>query len=154
MYDATEEGARRAINAAVGADLVVKASGVGVFDALLEAELLQLKTTDNMVVFWDVDAPATLDRVHQNAADPFAELIPRYDAVFTYGGGNPVIRAYTGLGARMCVPIYNALSLGRIIRYQRMLDTPEISVSWGTGYRIGRNGWRNFFSSRPRRFRK
>jgi len=36
-------------------------------------------------------------------------LIPRYDAVFTYGGGDPVIRAYEALGARSCVPIYNAL---------------------------------------------
>src|SRR5205809_487477 len=55
------------------------------------------------------DAPATLDRVHTNAADPFLPLIPRYDFVFTYGGGPPVIEAYTKLGAQVCVPIYNAL---------------------------------------------
>jgi spore maturation protein CgeB len=29
--------------------------------------------------------------------------------VLTYGGGEPVVRAYTALGARECVPIYNAL---------------------------------------------
>jgi spore maturation protein CgeB len=29
--------------------------------------------------------------------------------VFTYGGGDPVVRAYEALGARLCVPIYNAL---------------------------------------------
>jgi spore maturation protein CgeB len=29
--------------------------------------------------------------------------------VLTYGGGNPVIEAYQKLGARQCVPIYNAL---------------------------------------------
>jgi spore maturation protein CgeB len=36
-------------------------------------------------------------------------LIPRFDAVFTYGGGHPVVTAYEGLGARECVPIYNGL---------------------------------------------
>jgi spore maturation protein CgeB len=29
--------------------------------------------------------------------------------IFTYGGGDPVIRAYKRLGARDCVPVYNAL---------------------------------------------
>ena len=63
----------------------------------------------NLVAFWDVDAPATLDRVHLNPADPFGALIPRYDVVFTYGGGPPVVSAYQALGARQCVPIYNGL---------------------------------------------
>jgi spore maturation protein CgeB len=98
-----------AIEAARDADLIVKASGVGVFDDLLERALLELKRPSNMVVFWDVDAPATLDRVLRNPEDPFSSLIPRYDAIFTYGGGDPVVMAYRGLGARRCVPIYNAL---------------------------------------------
>jgi len=56
-----------------------------------------------------VDAPATLDRVQRDPSDPFAVLIPRYDLVLTYGGGSPVVDAYEALGARQCVPIYNAL---------------------------------------------
>ena len=56
-----------------------------------------------------MDAPATLDRVHTHPSDPFLTLIPRYDLVLTYGGGDPVVRAYEALGARRCVPIYNAL---------------------------------------------
>jgi spore maturation protein CgeB len=103
------DGVMRALEAARDADLVVKASGVGVFDELLEREALNLQRPGAMVVFWDVDAPATLDRVQQNADDPFRALIPRYDLVFTYGGGPPVVDAYTQLGARACVPIYNAL---------------------------------------------
>jgi spore maturation protein CgeB len=35
--------------------------------------------------------------------------VPRYDLVLTYGGGEPVRRAYHAAGARECVPIYNAL---------------------------------------------
>ena len=38
-----------------------------------------------------------------------ADLIPQYDFVLTYGGGQPVIDGYRQLGARLCVPIYNAL---------------------------------------------
>ena len=103
------DAVQRCLQDARGADLIVKASGVGVFDELLEAEVLSLKSSRNLVAFWDVDAPATLDRVRQNQSDPFNALIPRYDIVLTYGGGDPVVRAYESLGARACVPIYNAL---------------------------------------------
>lgn len=102
-------GVDQALRAARGADIVVKASGVGVFDALLEAAVLDLQGPGTAVVFWDVDAPATLDRLEADPADPFRMHIPRYDAVLTYGGGAPVVSAYTALGARQCVPIYNAL---------------------------------------------
>lgn len=91
------------------ADLIIKASGVGVFDELLEAAVLDLKRPENLVVFWDVDAPATLERMKSNPEDPFRTLVPNYDLVFTYGGGQPVIDGYTAFGARQCVPIYNAL---------------------------------------------
>jgi spore maturation protein CgeB len=87
---------------------VVKSSGVGVFDELLEAAVLDLKRAGSIVVFWDVDAPATLDRIHGDPADPFRTLIPRYDLILTYGGGSPVVDAYQALGARACHPIYNA----------------------------------------------
>src|SRR3954469_2668301 len=109
VYPATAEAARAAVESARDFDLIVKASGVGVFDALLEAAVLELRTPANLVAFWDVDAPATLDRVHYDPQDAFASLIPRYDVIFTYGGGDPVVSAYTALGARQCVPIYNAL---------------------------------------------
>ncbi len=108
-----EDGVHRMLERARGADLVVKASGVGVFDALLEREVPALAGPGTLVAFWDVDAPATLARVHAAgagaAADPFRALVPRYDLVLTYGGGDPVVAAYAALGARRCVPVYNAL---------------------------------------------
>lgn len=104
-----ESGVMSALEEARDADLVVKASGVGVFDELLEREVLSLRTPSKLVAFWDVDAPATLDRVMRDPRDAFREHVPRYDVVFTYGGGEPVVRAYQALGARRCVPIYNAL---------------------------------------------
>jgi spore maturation protein CgeB len=99
----------RCLDEASDADVIVKASGVGVFDGLLEAGVLELKRAGNLVIFWDVDAPATLERVGADPADAFGPLVPRYDAVLTYGGGDPVVHAYEKLGARQCVPIYNAL---------------------------------------------
>jgi len=109
VYPATDDAARRMVDTARGADLVIKASGVGVDDALLERAVLELQGERTLVAFWDVDAPATLERVYQNPGDAFRPLIPRYDLVLTYGGGDPVVTAYEKLGARLCVPIYNAL---------------------------------------------
>jgi spore maturation protein CgeB len=109
VYDATEEGVLRAIDDGCRADIVVKTSGVGVFDELLEAAVLARRRADGLTIFWDVDAPATLDRVRQNPSDPFGALIPSYDMILTYGGGDPVVEAYSACGARLCVPIYNAL---------------------------------------------
>ncbi len=109
MYDATQDSWQRAIEQAAGADIVVKASGVGVFDEELEAAVLSLQSSSTAVVFWDVDAPATLDRTFGNESDPFRPLVRRFDAILTYGGGPPVIEAYGQLGAKQCVPIYNAV---------------------------------------------
>jgi spore maturation protein CgeB len=90
-------------------DLVVKHSGVGVFDELLEEKVLECRSDTTKVAFWDVDAPATLARIENNSADPFRALLQEYDFIFTYGGGPPVVEHYTRLGAANCYPIYNAL---------------------------------------------
>jgi spore maturation protein CgeB len=110
VYSAAgEDGVLRALDQARSADVIIKASGVGVFDELLEAAVADLGTSSNVTIFWDVDAPATLDRVHQDPNDPFLPLVPRYDLICTYGGGDPVVNAYLGIGARACVPVYNAV---------------------------------------------
>ncbi|MDQ3288007.1 MAG: glycosyltransferase [Pseudomonadota bacterium] len=104
-----EAGVTGALELARGADVVVKASGVGVFDELLEREVLSLRSSGTTVIFWDVDAPATLERITLDPSDPFRALIPQYDLVLTYGGGPPVIEEYRSFGARDCIPVYNAL---------------------------------------------
>ena len=109
VYPENAGEALRAVDQATGADLVVKASGVGAFDELLERAVLAARRPGSLVAFWDVDAPATLDRVDGNPSDPFRALVPEYDLIFTYGGGDPVVHAYERLGARRCVPVYNAL---------------------------------------------
>jgi spore maturation protein CgeB len=99
----------RALEEAKDFDVVVKASGVGVNDELLEKAVLDLRRPNQTVIFWDVDAPATLDRMMHDQRDPFRALVPRYDFIFTYGGGDPVVNRYRAFGAKECIPIYNAL---------------------------------------------
>jgi spore maturation protein CgeB len=94
---------RLALRQAQGADVVVKASGVGACDAELEEGVLGLDAP--VTVFWDVDAAATLATM----SDRFRALVPEYDLVLTYGGGAPVCERYRAVGARDCIPVYNAL---------------------------------------------
>ena len=104
-----ETGVRQALDDARSADIIIKTSGVGVFDAFLESAVIECRARHAAAVFWDVDAPATLERLEHDRTDPFRALVPQYDMVLTYGGGQPVIDGYTAAGARLCVPIYNAL---------------------------------------------
>ncbi|MBV8512264.1 MAG: hypothetical protein JO289_19075, partial [Xanthobacteraceae bacterium] len=107
VYPATSDGWRAALErAAPRVDLLVKASGVGVFDTELEMAVPEIASTKTITAFWDVDAPATLDKIAAHPEHHLRRLIPRYDIVFTYGGGDPVVSAYHRLGARACVPIY------------------------------------------------
>lgn len=109
IYQARNEAEVLAtLRQASAADVIIKASGVGAFDPLLEKAVLELQAPDRAVIFWDVDAPATLERLRDNDDEPFRKLVPEYDLVLTYGGGEPVVKAYHDFGAQKCVPIYNA----------------------------------------------
>jgi spore maturation protein CgeB len=109
VWPATEEAARAVSAEAVRADVVVKASGVGVFDDLLLDAVLAAASPDAVRIFWDVDAPATLAEMRGDPGHPLRRALPALDLVLTYGGGPPVVAAYEGFGARACVPVYNAL---------------------------------------------
>jgi spore maturation protein CgeB len=109
VYSNDERAVWHALEDSFNADLLIKASGVGVFDQLLEAAVLQMKSSHTLAAFWDVDAPATLERIATDRGDPFRSLIPKYDLILTYGGGEPVASAYRALGAQHCEVIYNGL---------------------------------------------
>lgn len=109
VYPNDPRAALAAVEEASRAEVIVKASGVGVFDELLEEAVSARRAAGRTLVFWDVDAPATLDRLEQDARDPFHARLPRFDLVLTYGGGDPVLRRYRALGARRAEAIYNAL---------------------------------------------
>jgi len=109
VYPATDHGLRSVLAEAAGADIVVKANGVGVYDRELLEGIVAHSRPGALRVFWDVDAAATLDEMRGDASHPVLRALPDLDMVLTYGGGPPVIDAYTGFGAKRCEPIYNAL---------------------------------------------
>ncbi|OLP62087.1 hypothetical protein BJF93_01135 [Xaviernesmea oryzae] len=109
VYDGTVAALRQAAAEAVHADVVVKASGVGFEDDLLLAEVMAAARPQALRIFWDVDAPATLAELRAAPDHPLRRALPALDMVLTYGGGDPVVSAYRALGARACIPIYNAL---------------------------------------------
>lgn len=93
---------------ATGADVIVKHSGIGVDDETLERRVLELGE-DSVIAFWDVDAPATLARMHNDPNDAFRISMPQYDAVLTYGGGPWCREQYLAFGARAYFSMYNGL---------------------------------------------
>src|SRR3712207_3780545 len=109
VYPATAAGLRSVLAEAARADVVVKASGVGVFDRELLEGVAAAARPGAIRVFWDVDAPATLAELRADPAHPLHRALRSLDLVLTYGGGPPVVEAYRGFGARRCLPIYNAL---------------------------------------------
>jgi spore maturation protein CgeB len=109
VYPANETGLRSVLAEASAADVVVKASGVGVFDDELLSGIIENASSRALKIFWDVDAAATLDEMSGNEDHPVRRSLEALDLVFTYGGGPPVVERYEGFGARRCVPIYNAL---------------------------------------------
>jgi spore maturation protein CgeB len=109
VYPATERGLRSVLEEARHADVVVKASGVGVFDEELIDGIVSYARQDSLKIFWDVDAAATLDEMKFDELHPVRRNLKSLDLVLTYGGGPPVVESYLAAGAASCTPIYNAL---------------------------------------------
>ncbi|GJD50598.1 hypothetical protein OPKNFCMD_3341 [Methylobacterium crusticola] len=109
VYPATPEAVRAVVAEAAQADVVVKASGVGVFDDALLEGVVAASRPEAIRIFWDVDAPATLAELAATPGHALHRAMPSLDLVLTYGGGPPVVAAYEGFGAARCIPIYNAL---------------------------------------------
>lgn len=109
VYPATDEGMAMAAGCAASADVVVKASGVGVYDDELLDMVMAAARPDALRIWWDVDAPATLAELQRDDAAPLRRLLPDLDVVLTYGGGDGICADYRALGARDCVPVYNAV---------------------------------------------
>jgi len=109
VYDATPPALAGVLEEAAKADIVVKASGVGVFDTELLEGIVAHSRPDALRLFWDVDAAATLEEMRGDESHVVRRILPQLDMVLTYGGGPPVIDAYEGFGAKRCLPVYNAL---------------------------------------------
>ncbi|HZY63310.1 MAG TPA: glycosyltransferase [Edaphobacter sp.] len=90
------------------ADVVIKHSGIGIDDVLLERRIAEMNL-HLPTFFWDVDSPATLARMRHIPKDPFCDLVPQYEAVLSYGGGPASREGYIAFGAKAYHNIYNGL---------------------------------------------
>lgn len=109
VYQATPHALESVAAAAREADIIVKASGCGYADDLLFDLLLKNRSPRSLLLFWDVDAPATLAELAAAPDHPLHRQLTRTDLVLTYGGGDPVVYGYRSFGVDDCVPIYNAV---------------------------------------------
>jgi len=109
VWEATPEGRARVVAEAARADVVIKASGVGIYDAELLEGVMRAARPDAIRLYWDVDAAASLDEMAEDDGHHVRRALRSLDMVLTYGGGPPVIDRYREFGAVDCAPIYNAL---------------------------------------------
>ncbi len=109
VYKPTLEGLKKVLDRTPEFDVLIKTSGIGVQDEVLEEYVPDLKLPNQVSVFWDVDAPATLEAAKADVEKKFISRIQKFDMVFTYGGGDKVVETYYSLGAKFCCPIYNAV---------------------------------------------
>lgn len=107
MHYTTERfSLERAIASAANADIIIKVSGLGKFDDWMEERLLQIKNHRQKIIFWDIDAPATLHRAINDLGSGFRLRIPKFDHIFIKDGGQNACRNYKMLGADNCMLIH------------------------------------------------
>ncbi len=150
VYPATPGALRGVIAEAARADVVVKASGVGVFDDELLAGTIAAAAPGALRVFWDVDAPATLAALRADPAHPLHAALDaaRHGADLwrRTAGGRRLSRL-----RRACVRagLQRARSRRRTIRRRPIRRSPPTCRCWRTGCRIARRG--SGVLPRPRR---
>lgn len=102
-------GVEAALEHAAEADMLIKASGIGVFDDLLDATVPQCVVPPTLAVYWDLTPARTLTRLHDDPDFPLRAQLQRYDVVLARYGGEQTLEAFQQFGARICFPLYSAL---------------------------------------------
>lgn len=102
-------GVEAAMEDAADADVVIKASGIGVFDESLEAAIPLCTASHALSIYWDLDPAATLERLRRTPDDPWHTQLQWYDLVLLRCGGEAAVDAFQQLGVQTCFPIYSAV---------------------------------------------
>lgn len=108
-FTADGEGVEAALEDAADADVLMKCSGIGVFDDLLDGALPHCAVPPAISVYWDLNPAVTLARLATEAGHTLRAELPWYDLVLTRYGGIGTVEAFQRYGTRTCFPIYNAL---------------------------------------------
>jgi hypothetical protein len=100
LFECLEEAAK--------SDVILKISGQGHYDQLLDRAILEVRKPGGIVAIVDLEPQATLNRLCQDANDCLIGLIPEYDLILTTGG-LPLVSAFLALGARGCQLLWSSL---------------------------------------------
>ena len=111
----------RALEGVAGADMIVQVGADGNLGDPFAAAVLDMKTRDNLVVFWDPDPASMLERMSAEPDDRFLALLPSYDLVLTRGGGGRILAAYREFGVVDCLPVDEAVDTA--VHYPVPLDS-------------------------------
>ena len=139
---------RRLVAARGRRDVVVKASGVGVFDDVLEAAVVELRAT-RPALFWDVDAPATLGGSRATRSTRCASCCPATTGphLRRRRSGD---RALPRARRPACVPVYNALDPATHHPVAPAAGSAPTWRSSATACRTARRGCRVLLRARSR----
>lgn len=108
VYEPTREALERITSDLNSFDIIIKCSGASASDEFLEALLPKTVSGNQLLVFWDVNTPVTLNHIKRDVQNAMRQFIRRCDLVLTHGGGGQTIEDYKAAGAKACVPVYNA----------------------------------------------
>src|SRR5947209_16471739 len=84
VYPATIEAVKDVVAGAAEADIVVKASGVGIFDNELLVGVMDAARPDAIRIFWDVDAAATVAELRGDPDHPLHGELSDLHSVLIY----------------------------------------------------------------------
>lgn len=108
-YAPDGEGVEAALDDAGDADIIVKSSGIGVFDDVFEAAVPRSTAGPALSIYWDLEPAATLARLDAEVNHPLRAQLPWYDLVLARYGSDELTEAFLRLGARTCFPVHTAL---------------------------------------------
>lgn len=104
LYGSVEELRERHAGRLAAADAVVIGSYVPDGPAVAR---LALAGTRGLVAFYDIDTPVTLAALRRGDCDYLdPELVPRFDAYFSFSGGRALDRLRQDHGARLALPLH------------------------------------------------
>jgi len=101
------------LSQAEGAKAILRTSAVVPLGALGEDPIHRLRTPHCPLIFWDLDAGATLAELTAEPAGQAHDSLLRYDAVLSYGAGDRGAYLYRQLGVAHCHSMNGAIDSQR-----------------------------------------
>ncbi len=107
-YKDEKDSVDDALKGASSAEILIKASNIGVWDDYLREKLLECNARDKMVMLWEMEAPIRLTALKDDKQDPLHKQIAEFDAIVMSSGGDHAQKAFTEYGSKAAHVVYPA----------------------------------------------